>query len=176
MLEKHVVEFGQNTAGIAADGGDRAQHANEHGDDHGGAEPFAADISDDDKGLAVSERDDLEKVSANLRGGAVDAFDCVSGSRRQLLGNHDPLNFAGGCQFGFNRGFFSFDPDAATGLGNRDDDEAHVTEDDRNGYRHSVKGKPVMKAGELDGIELGKRGRVRQPAAEEIHANVLDNQ
>src|SRR5580692_6866518 len=33
-----------------------------------------------------------------------------------------------------------------------------------------------MKAAELDGIELSERGRVRQPAAEEIHANILENE
>src|SRR6202034_4511381 len=94
-LEKPAVELGENLRWILAHSADGVQHANEHGDDHGGAEPFAADVANHNKGLAVTERDDLKEISAHLCGGTVDAVDGVPRSGRQHFWHHEPLDFAG---------------------------------------------------------------------------------
>jgi len=52
-LKKPAVEFGQDLRGILADFADRVQHANEHGDDHRGAEPFAADVANHDRRIQI---------------------------------------------------------------------------------------------------------------------------
>jgi len=76
----------------------------------------ATHIADHEKSLAATEWDDLKEISANLCGRTVDAFDYVPGSGRQLFGHHEPLDFAGGSQFGVQRSFIELKPDVATRL------------------------------------------------------------
>jgi hypothetical protein len=55
-----------------------AQGADDHGHDHGGAQPFSADVSDDHQSAPTGEGYDLEEVAAHFGSGAVDALDRVA--------------------------------------------------------------------------------------------------
>ena len=91
MANEPPVQPRQKLCRIAGRFGQSPQGANDQRDGHGGLQSLAADVADDDQGLAIGQRDDLEEVAANHLSGEVGAGNLVAGNDGRRLWHENLL-------------------------------------------------------------------------------------
>src|SRR5215472_1751707 len=171
--KRSAVDFGKDFGGLLGKAGDGGDHSDQHGDDHGGAKALAADVADDDERSAAGERDHLEEVATDLRGGAVDTFNGVASDRGQGFRNHDALDLARGGHFAFEGGLLGLDADVAAAFIDGGEDESRVSQAGADDDGGAVESKAAMEAAGTGGAQAGEPALFVKEIGDQRHADSL---